>query len=451
MIHLVRKGGNYGWSLMEGTHPFQPLRKRGPTPILPPIKEHHHSECRAIIGGLVYHGQRLPELRGAYIYGDHEMGSIWGLRYEEGKITWQKQLAQTPLKIVSFAQDRAKEIYFLSLSGEICRLKRSSETRANPAFPTRLSETGLFTSVPRHEAAPGLIPYSVNSALWSDGASKDRYLALPGKTQITFPTKIEDPWELPEGTVLVKTFSLPIRQRDKISERRIETRLLTKQHSQWRGYCYEWNSQQTEADLVPVSGVDRDFLVADARARGGTRHQSWHFPSRAECMVCHTRSAGFVLGINVLQLNRQHDYGATRENQLRVLERLGIFQTKLSTAPEKLPQLADPDNPALALTDRARAYLHANCAHCHVTDGGGNSRMELDLPTPISRIVNALPQHESYGIADARLIAAGSPDRSLIVARMARLSSGRMPPLASTVVDEDHVKLVRDWIQGLKR
>jgi len=249
----------------------------------------------------------------------------------------------------------------------------------------------------------------------------------------------------------VKTFSLPLRRGDSILERRIETRLLTKQLGHWRGYCYEWNSEQTEADLVPVLGVDRDFLVADAKAPAGMRQQSWHFPSRAECMVCHTRSAGFVLGINVLQLNRQHDYGMTRENQLRVLERLGIFQTRLPVAPEKLPRLADPDNPALDLADRARAYLHANCAHCHVTDGGGNSRMELDLPTPLSRVINALPQHESYGIADPRLIAAGSPDRSLILARMARLGAGRMPPLASSVVDKDHVKLVGDWIQNLKR
>src|SRR5205807_1529797 len=82
MIHLIRKGGNYGWSVMEGSHPFQPLRKKGPGPFQPPLIEHPHSESRSITGGLVYRGRKFPELRGAYLYGDYSTGKIWGLRHK---------------------------------------------------------------------------------------------------------------------------------------------------------------------------------------------------------------------------------------------------------------------------------------------------------------------------------------------------------------------------------
>jgi uncharacterized repeat protein (TIGR03806 family) len=452
MIYLIRRGGNYGWSVMEGSHPFQPRRKRGPTPILPPIAEHHHSESRSIIGGIVYRGTRLVELRGAYIYGDHETGKVWALRYDGAKVTWRQGLADTPFKIVAFAEDRKKEQYIIALSGEIYQLARSPETRANARFPCRLSETGLFSSVPRHEPAPGLISYSVNSPLWSDGASKERYLALPGKTQIGLPEKIEDPWDLPEGTVLVKTFSLPLCEGKSTFLRRIETRLLTRQREQWRGYTYLWNTEQTDADLVAASGTDRPYQVADAKAPRKSRTQMWHYPSRAECMVCHTRAAGFVLGINSLQLNKENRYGKKNDNQLRVFEHLGIFHGKFALPPDNLPHLPDPDDASMDIGARARSYLHANCSHCHVTDGGGNARMELGFLTPIDRmgILGAAPQHETFGIANARLIAAGSPERSLIYDRMARQGHGRMPPLASTVVDEAHLKLLRAWILNLE-
>jgi uncharacterized repeat protein (TIGR03806 family) len=452
MIYLIRKGGNYGWSVNEGSHPFQPRRKRGPTPIVPPVVEHPHSEFRSIIGGVVYHGVRLPELQRAYIYGDYESGKIWGLRHDGTKVTWNQELAQTPLKIVSFNQDSRGELYVLSLSGEIHRLAHSTEIRANPRFPIRLSETGLFASVPEHRPLPGLIPYSVNSPLWSDGAYKERFLALPGNSQIEVPQKADDGWDLPLGTVLVKTFSLEMETGNPASRWRIETRLLTRQNTMWRGFSYRWNDEQTDATLVPATGADVPFSIHDRKTEQA-RVQTWHHPSRAECMVCHTRAAGFVLGLNTLQMNRIHVYGGVADNQLRVLEHLGIFHNRLGGSTEKLPRLPDPDDPAIGLEERARSYLHANCSHCHVTDGGGNARMELRYTTPVEKmgIIGAVPQHESYGIANPLLIAPGDPERSLIYQRMLRTAGGRMPPLATSVVDQKHAQLLSEWIERMKR
>ena len=99
MIYRIEKGGNYGWSVQEGSHPFRPLRPKGPTPILPPVIEHDHNEFRCIIGGFVYHGTRLPELKNAYIYGDYDTGRVWMFRYdrEAKKVSDHKEMVDTQL------------------------------------------------------------------------------------------------------------------------------------------------------------------------------------------------------------------------------------------------------------------------------------------------------------------------------------------------------------------
>ncbi len=208
-IYLVERGANYGWSLVEGTHPFLPQRKQGPTPISKPIAEHSHSEARSLTGGLVYRGTKLPELQGAYLYGDWSTGKVWGLRHSKGKVTWHRQLADTTLQVVGFGTDSHGELLILDYGGGIYQLEPAPKETEPTRFPTRLSETGLFESVQGHRPAAGLLPYSVNAPLWSDGAEKDRFLAIPGEGRIDFTG--ERGWNFPDGTVLVKTFSLLLR------------------------------------------------------------------------------------------------------------------------------------------------------------------------------------------------------------------------------------------------
>src|SRR5208283_3649228 len=188
-VYLVQRGANYGWSLVEGTHPFYPNRKQGPDPISKPIAEHSHSESRSLTGGLVYHGAKFPELRGAYLYGDWSTGKIWGLRHEQGKVTWHKELADTTLQITGFGTDSKGDLLIVDYGGGLYRLEAAPPDPMPSKFPTRLSETGLFASVKEHRPAPGLIPYSVNAPLWSDGAEKERFIALRGTTQIEFTSE----------------------------------------------------------------------------------------------------------------------------------------------------------------------------------------------------------------------------------------------------------------------
>lgn len=471
MVYIVQKGGNYGWSVKEGAHPFRPERKLGPSPILPPLVEHPHSDFRSITGGYVYRGSRLPELSGAYVYADYDTGKIWSLKYDGQQVSEHRELDDTQHRIVSFGVDHAGELYFLDFpGGGIHRLAKAlPETQTLAPFPRKLSETGLFASTKENRPAAGVIPYSVNAELWSDGARKERFLALPGSEQIEFdgvnypqPAPGADPgWKFPHDTVLVKTFALELEAGNPASARRLETRILHHKKMPgneeygdqfWRGYTYVWNDDQTDAELLDAGGLDRTFKIRDAAAPGGVREQKWHFPSRAECTLCHTMSAKYVLGVNTLQLNRDHDYSEAVANQLSTFNHLKLFTKPLPKKPAELPSLANYHDESLDLNLRARAYLHANCAHCHRKWGGGNADFQTLalLPLDETGTIGVRPGHGLFDLADAKLLVPGSPDRSLLAFRMTKTGLGRMPHVGSNVVDSTGAKLIRQWIESLR-
>ena len=450
MIHLVRRRENYGWSLYEGSHPFFLNRKPGPTPIVKPTVEHPHSEARSITGGVVYYGSKFPELRSAYVYGDYATGKMWALHHDGEKLIWHQEIADTTLQIVSFGVDHDDEILIVDLARGLYQLER--EPKSTEKFPTRLSETGMFTSVKGHQADPGLILYSVNAPLWADGAHVERFIALPGDTQIEVASNNGVGWSFPDGTALIQTFALDLEAGSPASRHRIETQLLTRQQGEWVGYSYVWNDEQTDAILVDAAGIDRTFTIQDSSAPDGSREQSWHYPSREECMACHSRVANYVLGLTTLQMNRIHNYGTVSDNQLRTLNHIGVFKKPLSTPPEEYPKLSDPYNPKEPLAARARSYLHAACANCHVHTGGGNARIVLDFTTELDKTysVGFRPQHDTYGIPGAMLIAPGDPERSILYQRVAQRGKGKMPPLTTSQQDVQAAQLLYDWISQMK-
>ena len=454
MLYLVRRGGNYGWSIMEGPAALNVTRPKGPGPIIPPTIAHPHSEMRSITGGFFYRGKKFPELRGAYIYGDYDTRRMYAMRYDykNKKVTWHKEIARTTYRIISIDEDRNGEILIAAFgTGDILTLERMPKTAApKHPFPRKLSESGLFASVKAHRMAPGVIPYSVNSPLWSDGADKERFMAVPGVQTVAY--KSSRAWGFPQGTVLVKTFSLEMKPGDPATRKRIETRFLVlHDNGEWAGYSYRWNDAQTDAVLV--DGKGEDAIVGKTR---------WRFPSRAECMVCHTREARYVLGLTTLQMNRDRDYGGIRDNQLRALKHIGFFTVPKVAGKRdpnrpfrdaaKLPRLPDPFDTKQPLDARARSYLHANCWHCHVENGGGNADLELHFNKKgkDARIYDAKPRHITFNIKNPRLIAPGAPDRSLILYRVGHRGKGQMPPLATREPDRRALKLLRDWVNGLR-
>lgn len=448
--HLVKRGDNCGWSVYEGSHPFYLNRQLGPGRLAPPTVEHYHGAFRSLIGGVVYYGHRHRELEGRYIYGDYSTGAIWGVRHDGTKVVWNQELAKTTLNIVAFATSHREELLVIDYASGIFRLVESPPNDSHRRFPHKLSETGLFASVADHRPASGVVPYVVAAPGWADGAVAERLVALPGDSCIQ--RKVLRHWKFPEGAVLVQTLSLPRQLGDRLDRRRIETRLLTKQTGVWTGYSYVWNDAESDATLAPSEGMEIHLPSDIAPLRGGEpAPQTWKIPSRIECMSCHSRQANFVLGMSALQADCDQEYDGVKINQLRALEqRKVIAHSDHPQLPERA-RLVNPYDTSQDLEARARSYLHVNCASCHVVDGGGNSRIQLDIEQKREQmnLVDLFPQHQTFGLQAALLVAPGEPQRSILYNRMSRRGPGQMPPCGTCVVDSDAVQLIHDWIVQL--
>ncbi len=375
MIDRVQKGGNYGWSVMEGRQTVRPEAKRGPTPILPPTLDFPHTEAASITGGYVYRGKKLKDLIGAYICGDWVTRKLWATRFDGDRIISHKEIAQGTQRVVGFCEDNAGELYFVNYDdpgGTIHQIEPNEASKQwQPNFPTKLSETGLFgASIKDQQPAPGVLPFSINAEQWADFTTANRYVAVPGAEKIRV---YDSAIPIPEGFY-------------SSTRKHLETQVLHNDGTNWHGYSYQWNEEETDATLVPAAGLNRTLDVIDTQAPGGKRKQTWHFPSRAECMTCHNPWAGNGLAFTIPQINRDHDYGGVVDNQVRTFQHIGLIemlhrekdqdkplgqillsgQTRVSGPPAApLPKLVDPYDAKAELDQRARSYLQVNCSHCH--------------------------------------------------------------------------------------
>jgi len=247
--------------------------------------------------------------------------------------------------------------------------------------------------------------------------------------------------------VLVKHFEIDTGGK---TPTKLETRILLHEKQGWAGYTYVWNAAGTDADLS-LAPKSLNLKVRDPKAPGGFRSQTWEFPGPLQCLQCHTAAAGWVLGPGTAQLNRDRRYGRTSDNQLRAWNHIGVFDRKIRD-PMWLPRIPSYEDPAVPLEERARAYLHANCANCHRPGGPAPGGLDLRYDTPLSqtRLVDYPPEHGTLGIRNARRIAKGAKERSILWQRLRRLDRERMPPLGSNVLDRDAILLIGKWIDGLR-
>lgn len=463
MIYRVEKGGNYGWSVTEGPQPVRAEIKRGPTPILPPTVAHSHIESRSITGGVVYHGQKLPELAGHYIYGDYVTGKLWAYPADQGAAEPRpKELVDANYQVVAFGTDTRGEVLIVGYDGTLHRLEKNTATVANKDFPTKLSETGLFESTAKYRLAPGVIPYSLIAEPWADGDVAQRAIAIPGKGKLTVQEKqniqqgmVKGDWNFPPGTVLMKT--LTRRHNPKSEQRvRVETQLLHFDGDTWQAYAYQWMGP--DAVLVPKEG--RQIRMRHLSGRPGEpdtkvlSERTWQIASRTNCIVCHTTRAGSIHGFKPSQLDRPHDYGDVTDNQLRTLQHIGLFDepdAELKKLGMTRKNMVNPHDESADINSRARSYLHLNCAHCHMRGGGGTAPFQLlrSLSMGKTGVLGLRPTQGAFGIYRAEVIAPEDPDRSVLVYRISTLGKGRMPHIGSSRVDEDGVRLIREWITQL--
>jgi glucose/arabinose dehydrogenase/mono/diheme cytochrome c family protein len=444
-IDLITAGGNYGWAYREGSHPGPKSPPVGFT-AMDPLLDYGHgngtNQGYAVIGGVAYRGMRISQLAGHYVFADNVSGNIWTLLFDGTNATGFQRIAGEG-GIAAFGVDPANGDVLMAnqTSDTIRRLAYSTNFVGTP-FPSTLAGTGAFTNLAALAPAPGIVPYDINVPFWSDHALKWRWFSVPDTNQtITFSR--DGNWTFPPGSVWIKHFELELTNGAPESRVRLETRLLVKTTNGVYGVTYRWTTPPTNALLVADEGLDEPFIVNDG---GNLRTQVWHYPSRQECLLCHTRVAGYALGFNTAQLNRPHDYGGTVTNQIAALSLAGYFHTNV-TGWHTLRALAAATDEAVSREYRVRSYLAANCVQCHqpggTTPGFWDAR--LTTPTAAAGLING-PLFDDEDDPNNRVVVPGSLTNSMLLTRISTPGTMRMPPLASSELDTQAIALVSAWI-----
>jgi uncharacterized repeat protein (TIGR03806 family) len=311
-----------------------------------------------------------------------------------------------------------------------------AKTTCDLPYP-RLSDYGFFLDDHGDEPAPGVLPYHVNAPLWADQAEKGRYLVLPAGAVAT-PT--DDLWALPVGTVLIKHFHF--------GERRVETRLLIHEAQGWTAHTYLWNDDETDATRF-IAGK---LITLDAGGGGAPVESPAQYlvPNVTQCGSCHRMNDALVpIGLTTRQLARTVTRAGAEVSQLEWLRDQGA----IAAAPAG-EGLADPygDGP---IAPRARAFLEANCAHCH-RDGGpaGVTGLWLTAAETDPNHLGVCKPPTAAGAGAGNLaydVVPGKPDESIVIYRMASSDPAiKMPELPNLTVDEAGLELVRQWIAEME-
>jgi uncharacterized repeat protein (TIGR03806 family) len=319
------------------------------------------------------------------------------------------------------------------------------------SHPQKLSEYGLFVgNGSTQEPAEGVIPYDLNTPLFSDYTDKFRFVKLPPGTSAKYSAG--DAFDFPVGTIIAKTFAYPHDARDpSLGRRLLETRILKHEPEGWVGVPYIWNAEQTDAtlevagDLVDASWIDE---------HGDQRSNNYIIPNANQCKGCHTQGNAFLpLGPKARHLNKDFAYAEGTENQLTHWQRVGALEG--APDPSAAPRLAVWNDPSTGTLDqRARAWLEINCAHCH-NPAGPARNAGLDLladqttPTRFGIFKTTVAAGRGAGGRDFDIVP-GKPDESVVMFRLNSTDAGiMMPELGKRLIHTEGVELVRQWIAAM--
>ena len=305
-----------------------------------------------------------------------------------------------------------------------------------------LADYGFFQGDLKDQLpAAGVVPYALNSPLFSDYASKLRFVRLPKGTSVSYnPDSV---LQFPVGTALVKTFYYPVDERNPAAGRRLmETRVLLHEAKGWVALPYIWNEQQTDAVLEVAGGTEE---VRWKDKSGKVQSIAYVVPNMNQCKGCHERSSDMTpIGPSIRQLNDG--------KQVQAWEAAGML-TGLPTG--HMPVMVNYNDVTASLDDRAKAYLDINCAHCHNSSGPARSSgLYLSWNAKDRTAYGFMKPPVAAGRGSGKLqydIVPGKPDESILAYRMASRDPGvMMPELGRQMTHHEGVALIRTWIQEMK-
>ncbi len=310
-----------------------------------------------------------------------------------------------------------------------------------------LSAYGFFKQPLKNlEPTESVIPYQLNSPLFSDYAFKKRFIKIPNGKKMIYNG--EEVFDFPAGTVLIKNFYYPADFGTPDKDLTIiETRLLIKDESEWKALVYVWNNEQTEAYLEAagktkaVSWTDDDGLM---------KKINYSVPNLNQCKSCHMKGDKVMpIGPTARQLNMT----VNGRNQLVLFHEQG----KLSDLPneKEIPKLVSYNDKSATINDRARAWLEVNCAHCHRPDGPAKTsglHLQASVTNPVEFGIGKAPVAAGKGSGGLLYdIVPGKPDESILFYRINATDPGvMMPELGRTIVHKEGVELIREWIFSMK-
>jgi uncharacterized repeat protein (TIGR03806 family) len=428
-VNVVTLGGDYGWNTQEGT-----TTPGGGIQAAVTELPRNDASCagNAVIGGYAYRGAAMSWLTGQYLAADNGTGKIYAYNPSSRTLTLAASRSCSQFNPASFTEDEYGELYIVALNPGtglgVFKLVGTGSSGSGGGPAASLSATGCVQPSAPWQPIAAAVPYAVNAELWSDGLNKQRWMILPDGGTISATGNGD--WTFPLGTVLVKQFSS--------GARRIETRLLVRhvEDEDWAGYTYIWNSAQSDATLQ-LAGENIDL---------GDGGPAWRVPSSAECLNCHTVAKGRSLGLETRQLNRTFTYpSGVTANQLSTLANIGLLGSSF-LEPRSFAAFPHPFDATQPVGARARAYLHANCSHCHPA-AGSSPNFLYDTSLAAMNVCGVAPSPAITGASS--LVVPGNATQSGLNIRMKSLGSIRMPKLGSARVDSAATAVIDSWANGL--
>lgn len=320
-------------------------------------------------------------------------------------------------------------------------------------YKLKLSEYQLFEGqLAKMKPAAGVMPYDLNTPLFTDYAFKKRFIKIPEEETISYQDS--SVFSFPAGSILIKNFYYPADFRAPEKKiKLIETRLLIHETDGWVALPYIWNEEQTEATLEVAGGI---LDVSWKHYNGKKRTVKYLVPTMNQCKGCHESDGDFVpIGPAARHLNKNFAYPTGMVNQLEKWQEAGM----LSGLPENFQSVqknAVFDDPSTGdLNARARAYLDINCAHCHSPQGPANtSGLFLDVfeqnkaPLGIHKSPIAAGRASGNHLYD---IVPGKPNESILLYRLDSNDPGiKMPEIGRNSIHEEGVALIKEWIKQME-